>query len=457
MHTLRLSLVLLAAAAALPAQDVVFRSDVLLVRVDVQVLARDRHAVTGLRAEDFELREGGQLQPIRNFANEEMPLDVLLLIDVSGSMGPHVRRMADAAHEALRSLRQQDRVGLMAFDRSTRVRLALRNGPDEAERELNRLLEQERFGSGTDITRALLDAAEYMRRNARAEARRAIVILTDDQTERDRDEAAVERALARADAVLSALLAPDAIGFGQPGQYPGGGRTGGTYPRSGGSAGGPLGDIILGRRGGYPGGGYPGGGSPGGGYPGGAGGRYPGGSRGSRTKSAGTAEIARASGGDSMPVDDARAFEDTIARLRQRYALHFLLPAGVKSGEQRQIFVTLTASAQRRYPDADLRYRRTYVASSDGPKADPSVVTQAAPPAATSDADAPPRIRRRPAVDQTPVDSGGPAPSATTADAPSASTPTPASTPAAQAQPADDASKAPNRGGWRRLEPGEEP
>jgi VWFA-related protein len=452
MQSLRMSLVLLAAAAALSAQDVVFRSDVLLVRVDVQVLARDRHAVTGLNAQDFELREGGQLQQIRNFANEEMPLDVLLLIDVSGSMRPHVQRMADAAHEALRSLRQEDRVGLMAFDRSTRVRLALRNGPGEVERELNRLLDQERFDGGTDITRALLDAADYVRRNARAEARRAIVVLTDDRTERDRDEAAVERALARADAVLSALLAPDAMGFGQPGQYPGGGRAGGTYPRTGRSAGGPLGDIILGRRGGYPGGGYPGGGNPGGGYPGGAGGRYPGGSQGGRTRSAGTAEFARASGGDSMSVDDARAFEDTIARLRQRYALHFLLPAGVKSGEQRQIFVTLAASAQRRYPDAELRYRRTYVASSDGPKADPSVITQAPQPTVTADPEAPPRIRRRPAVDQTPVDSGGPAPSAT-----SASAPTPAATPVAPTQPAADASKAPNRGGWRRLKPGEEP
>ncbi len=77
--------------------------------------------------------------------------------------------------------------------------------------------------------------------------------------------------------------------------------------------GGPLGGIILGRRGGGP-----------------YGGRGPGGTGGNRTQSAGTDEIARRSGGDNMSVDDASALETTLARIRQRYALHFNVPAGVK-------------------------------------------------------------------------------------------------------------------------------
>ena len=47
--------------------DVVFRSDVSLVRVDAQVVDRGNRAITGLRAEDFVLREDGRLQQIRNF------------------------------------------------------------------------------------------------------------------------------------------------------------------------------------------------------------------------------------------------------------------------------------------------------------------------------------------------------------------------------------------------------
>ena len=117
------------------------------------------------------------------------------------------------------------------------------------QREFDRLLRDERFNGGTDITRAMLDAADYMRREGRRDARRAIVILTDDRTEFDRDDEAVERALTRADTVMCALIAPDAMPYGNRG----GRRQGGW---GGGGLGGPLGGIILGPRGG--GNGYPG-------------------------------------------------------------------------------------------------------------------------------------------------------------------------------------------------------
>ena len=76
------------------------------------------------------------------------------------------------------------------------------------------MLDRETFEGGTDITRGLLDTASYVEQNARRDARRAIVIVTDDQTERSRNEAAVLRALTRADSVLSALIAPDALHTG---------------------------------------------------------------------------------------------------------------------------------------------------------------------------------------------------------------------------------------------------
>src|SRR5581483_3452004 len=187
--------------------NVVFRSDVSLVRVDASVVDRDNRAITGLRIDDFILRESGRTQQIRNFASEEMPIDLLFLLDVSRSMRPHIQRMADATHQAIRVLRDDDRVGIMVFDRSTRVRLPLRSGSRrDVEREMQSLLRQESFGGGTDITRAMLDAADYIGANGRRDARRAIVILTDDETEFNRDEDRVSRALARADAVMSALI-----------------------------------------------------------------------------------------------------------------------------------------------------------------------------------------------------------------------------------------------------------
>src|SRR5215470_11573104 len=179
--------------------SVIFRSDVSLVRVDAQVVDLDNHPITGLRAEDFILREGGKQQEIRNFVSEKMPVDVILLLDVSRSMRPHVERVASAADRALGVLGDQDRVAILVFDRATRVRLPFRNSRREAERELHLVLDQENFRGGTDVKRGLLYAADYMARHARTDARRAIVILTDDQTERDRDDAGVLRALTRAD------------------------------------------------------------------------------------------------------------------------------------------------------------------------------------------------------------------------------------------------------------------
>src|SRR4029077_1461254 len=115
----RLSFALLAFAGVLSAadEDVVFRSDVSLVRVDAQVLGRDNRTITGLRVEDFVLREEGRPQPIRNFASENMPIDVLLLLDVSASMRPHVERIVSASPGAPCVLPDHAASTLQAFDR----------------------------------------------------------------------------------------------------------------------------------------------------------------------------------------------------------------------------------------------------------------------------------------------------------------------------------------------------
>jgi len=376
-------LVLIASALAtgLRAQDdndLVFHSDVSLVRVDAQVVDSGNRAITHLQAGDFVLKVDGKPVTIRNFASENMPIDVLFLLDVSASMRPHVQRIADASGQALTQLGKEDRMGIMVFDRYTRVRLPFNSSPQEVQHEFDRLLRQERFNGGTDITRAMLDASDYIRREGRRDARRAIVILTDDQTEFDRDDFAVGRALAHADAVMCALIAPDAGQYGQRG----GGRPGGL---GGGGLGGGLGGIIFGR--------------------GGGGNRYPGGG-GSNTRSAGTSEIAQDSGGDSMSVNDASALEETLARIRQRYTLYFNLPEGLQRDQERNIVVDLASEARHRHSDAEIRYRRTSMAGNGGDVA-PTKVTRApadrgysTPSASDTDPDSPAAHHRRVAVNE---------------------------------------------------------
>ena len=166
-----LALSLASGLSAYQDPPVVFKSDVSLVRVDVQVLSATGQIIGKLQREDFELRESGQVRQIVNFGRENLPLDLILLLDVSGSMRPHVERIANAAHEALSVLGNEDRVAILVFDRSTRTSMPFNQNHDEIVRGFERLLEREHFNGGTDITRAMYDATKFMQRNARAGAR----------------------------------------------------------------------------------------------------------------------------------------------------------------------------------------------------------------------------------------------------------------------------------------------
>ena len=360
MHSMTRPILAALALAVLPglqAQDdsPVFRSDVRLVRVDAQVMDASNKAILNLQARDFRLIENSRNRQIKNFLAEDMPVDVLLLLDVSGSMRPNLELLERASNEALRVLAAGDRVAIMTFDRGTKVRLPFRENKQEVQSALSSLLDRERFNGGTDILRGMMDAVEYVEKNARQDARRAIVIVTDDQTELRRDDDSVIASLAEADTVLSALLAPNAMR--NVTGYPGGGRTGGgIYIPS-------IPDILIGGGRRQPGGQR---------GPGGGGQPYPGGGGGSRTSSGGTPEIAEASGGDAINVGAAYAFRETLERIRQRYALHFNLPPTARPSEARRVTVELTDAALTRYPNAQIRYRRTYRTPSTLPQPSPN-------------------------------------------------------------------------------------
>jgi hypothetical protein len=95
---------------------------------------------------------------------------------------------------------------------------------------------------------------------------------------------------------------------------------------------------------------------------------YPGG------VSAGSPSIARASGGDSLNVNDAAAVETTFQRIRQRYAIYFTVPEGMPDNVNgRGMELDLTDAARRRHPAATLQYRQIALAK-DGAK--PGLITR---------------------------------------------------------------------------------
>jgi VWFA-related protein len=106
---------LLLAAAQQASPLPVFGVDASLVRVDVAV-SRDGAPILGLRNEDFELRDNGVPQTLEPMLTEQVPVDMVLVLDLSDSVaGAKLSRLRDAASGFLAGLRADERAALIGF------------------------------------------------------------------------------------------------------------------------------------------------------------------------------------------------------------------------------------------------------------------------------------------------------------------------------------------------------
>ena len=79
----------------------IFRSSVTLVKVDIQVTGKSGRAVGDLAQADFAVYDENERQQVVYFGREAEPLDLLLLLDVSGSMRRSLEDMASVTRAAL--------------------------------------------------------------------------------------------------------------------------------------------------------------------------------------------------------------------------------------------------------------------------------------------------------------------------------------------------------------------
>jgi VWFA-related protein len=106
--------ILLAFWVTVDAQQV-FRSGVDGVIIPVSVRAGNK-AVGGLKAADFELRDNGVLQEIREAESEKVPIDLTLLLDLSTSVdGPMLQRLKSAVIDTAGLLHDNDRMRLVVI------------------------------------------------------------------------------------------------------------------------------------------------------------------------------------------------------------------------------------------------------------------------------------------------------------------------------------------------------
>ena len=107
------------------AQQPTFSSRVEAVRVDV--LVKDRgQVVRGLGPQDFEVRDEGVLQDIDLVRLEQVPLNVILGLDVSQSVtGERLEHLLAASNTLLDRLNGDDRAALLTFSHAVRLRQEL--------------------------------------------------------------------------------------------------------------------------------------------------------------------------------------------------------------------------------------------------------------------------------------------------------------------------------------------
>jgi VWFA-related protein len=99
-------------------QQGVFRADSDTVRVFATVTDRDGRLVTTLTRDAFEVRDKGKPQPITVFDNSPRPIQLIVMLDVSGSMVGNLRLLRASADELFTRLGADDvaRVGTFGRD-----------------------------------------------------------------------------------------------------------------------------------------------------------------------------------------------------------------------------------------------------------------------------------------------------------------------------------------------------
>jgi VWFA-related protein len=162
--------------------------DVDVVQVTAVVTDDGGRFVRGLQRSDFKVYEDDRLQPITNFAAENIPLEIAVALDVSGSMREALPRVKAAAKQFLAGLRPADQVTVLGFNDN--IFTLARRSTDQAARE--RAIDRLAPWGGTALYDVIIKSVDLLGRQS---GRRAIVLFSDgdDQSSHSPLEAAIAR------------------------------------------------------------------------------------------------------------------------------------------------------------------------------------------------------------------------------------------------------------------------
>ena len=150
-----------------------------LVMVPVAVVDSAGQPLRGLKVNDFRLEEEGRLQEIAQIGDpDEVPLDIALLIDVSGSTNTRFDFEKEAAARFLqRVLKPADRANLFVIDRTPVIR---QTGASAAAATTGLLSLQPAADKGpTAFFDTVIEAAQYLTEKGAPRHRRVILVISD--------------------------------------------------------------------------------------------------------------------------------------------------------------------------------------------------------------------------------------------------------------------------------------
>jgi Ca-activated chloride channel homolog len=148
------------------------RVDVDVVQVTVTVSDGRGKFVRNIPQAGFHVFEDGHPQAITHFASEDVPLELVVAIDISGSMAPSMPKLKNAVKEFLGDVPGQDQVTLLGFNDSIFTLTRKTTDPAERVKAVDRLAP---WGS-TALYDVLLRGVEMLGRQT---GRKALVVFTD--------------------------------------------------------------------------------------------------------------------------------------------------------------------------------------------------------------------------------------------------------------------------------------
>jgi Ca-activated chloride channel homolog len=146
--------------------------DVDAVQVTVSVTDDHQGFVRNLPRERFKVYEDGKLQTITSFGDENIPLELTVAVDVSGSMTEAMPQVRASVKKFLRALRPQDSVTLLAFNDNI---FTIARPTATLEDRLQAVDKLAPWG-GTSFYEVIIRAIDAQSRQT---GRRAVVVFTD--------------------------------------------------------------------------------------------------------------------------------------------------------------------------------------------------------------------------------------------------------------------------------------